>query len=75
VIEGGELPVIVGTWTIQAVRSVSTQLTSHRSTNWQVFASRHSAYGLPAYKRGVTGSNPVAPTSTNMLRGSSCLVI
>ena len=57
-------------WSIQAGRSVSTQLTSHRSTNRQVFASRHSAYGLPAYKRGVTGSNPVAPTrSEGMLGG------
>ena len=52
---------------IQAVRSVTTQLTSHRSTYGQVIAGRHSADGLPAYKRGATGSNPVAPTRLSQL--------
>jgi hypothetical protein len=41
---------------------VSTQLTSYRSTNGQVIEGWHSAHGHPAYKRAVTGSNPVAPT-------------
>ncbi len=47
---------------IQAARSVTTQLTSHRSTNGQVVAGWHTAQAHPAYKRGAGGSNPPAPT-------------
>ena len=49
---------------------MSTQPASHRSTDGQVIEGWHSAHGHPAYKRGVTGSNPVAPTrSEGMLGG------
>jgi hypothetical protein len=44
------------------VRSVTTQLTSHRSTNGQVAAGSRSAHAHSAYKRGAGGSNPPAPT-------------
>jgi len=55
---------------IQGVSAVSAQLASHRSTNGQVIEGRHSVHRHPAYKRGVTGSNPVAPTrSEGMLGG------
>jgi hypothetical protein len=44
------------------VRSVTTQLTSHRSTDGQVAEGWRNAHAHSAYKREVLGSNPSAPT-------------